>query len=88
MRPTSPIRSIKNVQAAYKKFISIKKASSISIVTFSKNNPYKSWIISKGFMKPILKPNIFEHYNAPRQILPKTTTKPKTLSFLKLILKN
>lgn len=84
LRPTSPIRSIKNVQAAYKKFISVKKASSIRAVTISKNNPYKSWVISKGFMKPILKSNIFEHYNAPRQILPKTLWQTGNFEFFKI----
>ena len=84
LRPTSPIRSIKNVQAAYKKFISVKKASSIRAVTFSKNNPYKSWVISKGLMKPILKSNIFEHYNAPRQILPKTLWQTGNFEFFKI----
>ena len=35
-------------------------------------------------MKPILKPNIFEHYNAPRQILPKTFWQTGNFEFFKI----
>ena len=84
LRPTSPIRDIKNLQTAYKKFIKNKKASSLRAVTLTKNNPYKSWKIIKGYIKPILKSKIFEHYNAPRQILPKTFWQTGNFEFFKI----
>ena len=84
LRPTSPIRNIKSIYKAYKLLKKDKKASSIRAVTYSKNNPYKTWLIKKGYLKPILKSKIKEHFNAPRQILPKTFWQTGNFEFFKV----
>ena len=60
------------------------KANSIRAVTYPKNNPFKTWILNNGFLKPILKSKINEHYNAPRQILPKTYWQTGNFEFFKV----
>tara|TARA_B100001057_G_C22790018_1_gene927231 strand:- start:914 stop:1618 length:705 start_codon:yes stop_codon:yes gene_type:complete len=84
LRPTSPIRNIKNIHNAYKILKKNSKANSIRAVTYPKNNPFKTWILSKGFLKPILKSRIYEHYNAPRQILPTTLWQTGNFEFFKV----
>ena len=84
LRPTSPIRSIKNIHKAYKLLKKNKKATSIRAVSYPKNNPFKTWKLHRGFLKPILKSKIKEHYNAPRQILPKTYWQTGNFDFFKI----
>ena len=84
LRPTSPIRSIKNIHSAYKILQKNIKANSIRAVTYPKNNPFKTWTLNNGFLKPILKSKINEHYNAPRQILPKTYWQTGNFEFFKV----
>ena len=84
LRPTSPIRKINNIHKAYKLLKKNKKADSIRAVAYSKNNPFKTWFISKNFLKPILNSKIKEHYNAPRQILPKTFWQTGNFEFFKV----
>lgn len=84
LRPTSPIRNIKNIHGAYKILKKNVKATSIRAVTYPKNNPFKTWILDKGFLKPILKSKIHEHFNAPRQILPKTLWQTGNFEFFKV----
>ena len=84
LRPTSPIRNIKNIHNAYKLLQSNKKSSSIRAVASPKNNPFKTWTLNGKFLKPILKSKIKEHYNAPRQILPKTYWQTGNFEFFKV----
>ena len=84
LRPTSPIRNLKNIDKAYKILQKSKNATSIRAVTNPKNNPFKTWLIKKGFLRPILKSKIKEHYNAPRQILPKTYWQTGNFEFIKI----
>ena len=72
LRPTSPLRKINDLKKMLKILIN-KKADSVRSISTLKDNPYKSWTVSKdGFLKPILKnkTNFVEPYNYPRQKLP------------------
>ncbi len=84
LRPTSPIRNLKNIQKAYSLLKKNKKADSIRAVTYPKNNPFKIWFMKKQFLQPILKSKIKEHYNAPRQILPRTYWQSGNFEFFKV----
>lgn len=84
LRPTSPIRNLKNIYRAYNLLKKNKKANSIRAVTFAKSNPFKTWFMKKGYLISILKSNIKEHYNAPRQILPKTYWQTGNFEFFKI----
>ena len=84
LRPTSPIRNINNIHMAYKLIKRNKQAHSIRAVTQSKNSPFKTWLIKKGYLIPILKSKIKEHYNAPRQMLPKTFWQTGNFEFFKV----
>ena len=84
LRPTSPIRNLKNIHRAYSLLKKNKKADSIRAVTYPKNNPFKIWSMKKEFLQPILKSKIKEHYNAPRQILPQTYWQTGNFEFFKV----
>ena len=70
LRPTSPIRNIKNIEKGYKIFKN-SKATSMRAICLAPATPYRMWKYDKGFIKPLLKTNLFEQYNIPRQKLPK-----------------
>ncbi len=84
LRPTSPIRNLKDIKKAYKMFLQNKKADSMRTVTYSKNNPYKTWVVKKKYLVSIMNSKIKEHYNAPRQILPKTFWQTGNFEFFKI----
>ena len=85
LRPTSPIRKISNINLAYKKFKKNKKLDSMRAITDSYSNPFKSWFIKKNILTNIIKKSgIHEHYNAPRQILPKTFFQTGNFEFFKI----
>lgn len=88
LRPTSPLRKHNDIIKAFSILKRNKKATSIRAVIKSKNNPFKTWTIGKNFLKPILKSKIKEHYNAPRQILPKTYWQTGNFEFFKIKYKN
>jgi CMP-N,N'-diacetyllegionaminic acid synthase len=72
LRPTSPLRKIKDLKKMLSIFIKDKKADSIRSISYMKKNPYKCWEMnSKNVLKPIIKNNTTfkEPYNAPRQSL-------------------
>jgi len=84
LRPTSPIRNIKNIHKAYALFKKSKNADSIRTVTCPKNNPFKTWFLKNGYLTPVLKSKIKEHYNVPRQILPKTYWQTGNFEFFRI----
>jgi len=84
LRPTSPIRNMNNVHKGFNVLKKNKFASSIRAVSCPKNNPFKTWVVKNGYLSPILKSNIREHYNAPRQILPKTYWQTGNFEFFKV----
>ena len=98
LRPTTPLRKKNEIDKAVKLFIS-SKCDSLRSVTLSEKNLFKSWYISKNFLKPIYNGNMIkEPWNMGRQQLPrtyyhngsidifwrKTLTRKKTLSGRKI----
>ncbi len=83
LRPTSPKRDIRILQKAYLKFKKNKSDSLRSIV----ESPYpvhKLWFLKKNLIVPVIKTNIHEHYNAPRQILRKTYAQSGNFEFFRV----
>jgi N-acylneuraminate cytidylyltransferase len=73
LRPTSPLRKIKDLKKMLNLLFKNKKANSIRSISFMKKNPYKCWQKnSENFLKPIIKnkTSFKEPHNAPRQLLP------------------
>lgn len=73
LRPTSPVRSVGEIDECIDKFIS-SNADSLRIVTPAPCTPYKMWVINEEteLMQPLLTlKNLKEPYNEPRQRLPK-----------------
>ena len=69
-RPTTPLRNIELIDKAIRFFIENPNADSLRAIVEVKFSPYKMWTIKEGFLEPIIKSEIYEAYNAPRQILP------------------
>jgi CMP-N,N'-diacetyllegionaminic acid synthase len=69
LRPTSPIRNIKNIEKGYNIFKK-NKATSMRAICLAPATPYRMWKLKKGFIEPLLKTNLYEQYNIPRQKLP------------------
>ena len=83
LRPTSPKRSEEILLKAFKIFKSKKYDSMRSIV----ESPYpvhKLWFLKKDLLQSVIKTNIYEHYNAPRQILRKTYAQSGNFEFFKI----
>ena len=72
LRPTSPFRPVPCIDEAVDILLSNSNADCVRAVTRSGQEPYKMWRIRNAKMIPLLKSRIFEHYNMPRQLLPKT----------------
>jgi len=72
IRPTSPIRFLKEIDSAVQKLIDCPKADSLRSICPPSNNPFKMWTINNnGTMSPLLEvEGIDEPYNSPRQCLP------------------
>ena len=85
LRPTNPIRTKYNLNKSYNDFIKNKKANSLKSIFPTKKTPFKSWIKSGRFIKPISKlKSINESYNAPRQLLPATFDQTGTYEYIRL----
>ena len=69
LRPTSPIRMLKDFKKAEKKFLKNKSADSLRSICDSPVTPFKLWYIKKDRIVPILKSGFKEQYNIPRQKL-------------------
>lgn len=83
LRPTSPIRDLKILTKAYRKFKRFKYDSLRSIIE-SPYPVYKQWFIHNGMLKSVISSNIHEHYNAPRQILKKTYAQSGNFEYFKI----
>lgn len=73
LRPTSPLRKIKDLKKMLNILIKDKKADSIRSISEMNKNLYKCWKInSANLLKPLMinNTNFKEPYNSPRQLLP------------------
>ena len=72
LRPTSPLRSVEDLDKMIKLLIKNPSVDSARSVSLSIRTPYKMWKIDKnGFLKSIISNyNKKEFYNQPRQTLP------------------
>ncbi len=71
LRPTSPLRTISMIEKAIQILVDTPEADAVRAVCEPSQNPFKMWEIrDDGFMSPLLKTNIEEQYNQPRQRLP------------------
>lgn len=87
LRPTSPFRDKKTLNTAYKIFSS-SNFSSMRAVTKAPITPYRIWKKEGNEIKPIIKTNLYEHYNIPRQKLPKTFFQTGNFEFFKINFKS
>ncbi len=72
LRPTSPLRRVKQIDASVQLLLDHPKADSVRTVITPSQNPFKMWTIqANGFLKPLIKTKRQEAYNLPRQVLPK-----------------
>lgn len=72
LRPTSPLRPAGLIEKGYELLERYPEASSVRTVTLCKQHPYRMFKIEGSFMQPVLlKENILEPYNIPRQKLPR-----------------
>ena len=83
LRPTSPIRLINNFYKAYNLFKK-NKCDSLKSIYPSNVSPYKSWKLKNNYLKLVAKTNIYESFNAPRQILPKTYYQTGGIEIIKI----
>lgn len=86
LRPTSPIRFVKDINCCIEKMIHNITADSLRIVTEAPITPYKMWVINESEqpMIPLLKvEGVLEPYNQPRQNLPKVYWQIGTLDVIK-----
>lgn len=71
LRPTHPIRSVDDIDQMIQILINNSKVDAVRSLVPVSHTPYKMWFRNnEGIITPILKCNIDEAYNAPRQSLP------------------
>lgn len=74
LRPTHPIREVTDIDAMIEKLQNNLNLDSIRSVSPAKQVPYKMWLFdneNSNVMNPLVKCDVPEAYNAPRQQLPK-----------------
>lgn len=72
LRPTGALRTVKQVNESIQLLAAHPEADSVRSVHEPDKTPYKMWKPEGEYMVPFLKgTGIAEHYNAPRQLLPK-----------------
>ena len=71
LRPTSPLRSPKELDESIELLINNPDAHSVISVKHAEKTPYKMWKrTNTKFVVPLLNSNIFDQNNAARQLLP------------------
>ena len=72
LRPTGPLRTGLEIDEAVELLERHPEADSVRSVHEPDKSPYKMWRLEGSYMVPFLRdPDYPEHYNAPRQLLPK-----------------
>jgi len=70
LRPTAPVRNLKNIENAIKNFYK-SNFDSLRSVSVAEQSPYKMWIKAKGALKPFMGKKFLKFTNFPRQKLKK-----------------
>ncbi|HEC27141.1 MAG TPA: acylneuraminate cytidylyltransferase family protein [Gammaproteobacteria bacterium] len=71
LRPTSPIRDVETIERGIAMLRDHPTADCVRAICEPSQNPYKMWTLNKeGYVEPLIKTNIHEQYNQPRQALP------------------
>jgi len=71
LRPTSPLRRVWHIDAAIQCLLEHPEADAVRTVCVPFQHPYKMWeILADGSMQPLIKMDMPEPYNMPRQLLP------------------
>lgn len=72
LRPTYPLRSVKDIEAAVELLLERPDADSVRSVTLAPHTPYKMWRLDagSGLLRPLLESDIPEAHNVARQSLP------------------
>lgn len=83
LRPTAPFRNKKIINNAYKLF-KLSKYSSMRAIIKSPITPYRIWKKKGNSISPILNSGLYEHFNIPRQKLPKTYFQAGNFEFFKV----
>ena len=82
LRPTSPLRPEMLIEKAYQIIQNNNEATSVRSVIETNQHAYRQWFLDgKKIISPIL--DIFEPYNLPRQILPKSYFQSGDIEFIK-----
>lgn len=72
LRPTGPLRTPRQIDESIELLAAHPDADSVRSVHEPDKTPHKMWRIEGAFMVPFLRDTgISEHYNTPRQLLPK-----------------
>jgi CMP-N-acetylneuraminic acid synthetase len=73
LRPTYPVRKVEDIDKAIQILIENPDIDSVRSVTLSKETPLKMWFRGNdGLLSPVVKTELNEPYNLPRQLLPRT----------------
>jgi CMP-N-acetylneuraminic acid synthetase len=71
LRPTSPIRSVVEIDSAIEIMLEDEDIDSVRSLVPSPSSPFKMWLVDEtGSMKPAATCGLSEAYNRPRQELP------------------
>jgi len=71
LRPTYPIRKVEDIDSTIQILIDNPDIDSVRSVVPSKETPMKMWFIrDAGLLSPVVKTELKEAYNLPRQLLP------------------
>jgi CMP-N,N'-diacetyllegionaminic acid synthase len=82
LRPTSPLRPPNLIEKAYEIIKKNKKGTSVRSVIPTNQHAYRQWFLDDNKIISPMK-NIFEPYNIPRQILPKSYFQSGDIEFIK-----
>ena len=82
LRPTSPLRPPNLIEKAYEIIKKNKKGTSVRSVIHTNQHAYRQWFLDDNKIVSPMK-NIFEPYNIPRQILPKSYFQSGDIEFIK-----
>lgn len=87
LRPTAPFRNKKIINKAYSIFKN-SKYSSMRAIMVPPITPYRMWKKNGNTITPIIKSELYEHYNIPRQKLPKTYFQAGNFEYFKVSYKS